>query len=50
MCGSVLHMGHYGAVCISASILFKYECRMENVFVLSWASVRRIVLGSVIPE
>ena len=30
---------------LSASILFKYECRMGYLFVLSWASVLRVALG-----
>ena len=39
--------GHGGDVCLSSSILFKYECMVEHLFVLSWAWVRWVALGSV---
>ena len=29
----------------SSSILFKYESRVAHLFVLSWARVRRVVMG-----
>ena len=48
LCGSVLQMGHNGNGC--SSILFKYESRVGNLFVLSWARVRRVALGSVVSE
>ena len=31
-------------MCLSSSILFKYECGMGHLFVLSWARVRRVSL------
>ena len=37
VCGFVL--------CHSSSILFRYECRVGHLFVLSWARVRRLALG-----
>ena len=36
VCGSDLQRGHSG---LSSSILFKYECSMGHLFVLSWAMV-----------
>ena len=33
---SVLQRGHSGYECLSSSILFKYECRVGHLFVLSW--------------
>ena len=33
--------------CLYSSILFKYECSMGHLFVLSWARVRQVFLGSV---
>ena len=37
MCGSVLQRGHSGDGRLCSSILFKYECRVGHLFVLSWA-------------
>ena len=31
-------------------ILFKYECRVGHLFVLSWAMVRWVALGSIVSE
>ena len=50
VCGSDLQRGHSGDGCLSSSILFKYECSRGHFFVLSWARVRRIALGSVVSE
>ena len=50
VCGSDLQRGHSGDGCLSSSILFRYECSMGHLFVLSWASVRRVTRGSVISE
>ena len=36
--------------CLSSSILFKYEPSTGHLFVLSWARVRRVALGSVVSE
>ena len=43
-------MGHSGDGCVSSSILFNYECRVGHLFVLNWARVRRVALGSVVSE
>ena len=45
VCGSDLQRGHSGDGCLSSSILFKYECSMVHLFVLSWARVRRVARG-----
>ena len=37
--------GHIGDGCLSSSILFKYESRVGQLFVLSWAMVRRVAMG-----
>ena len=50
VCGSVLQRGHNGDGSLSLSILFKYECRVGHLLVLSWAMVRRVAMGSVISE
>ena len=41
VCGSDLQRGHSGDGCLSSSIL-------GFLFVLSWARVRRVALGSVV--
>ena len=48
--GSDLQRGHSGDRGLSSSILFKYECSMGHLFVLSWTRVRRVALGSVVSE
>ena len=50
VCGSDLKRGHSGDGCLSLSILFKYECSIGHLFVLSWDSLRRDALGSVVSE
>ena len=50
VCGSDLQRGHSGDGCLSPSTLFKYECSMGHLFVLSWARVRRVALVSVASE
>ena len=50
MCGSDLQRGHSDDGCLSRSILFKYESSRGHLFVLSWARVGRIALGSVVSE
>ena len=35
----VIVCGHSSDRCLSLSILFKYECSMGQLFVLSWARV-----------
>ena len=37
-------------VCVSSSILFKYESSRGHLFVLSWARVQRVAMGSVVSE
>ena len=44
VCGFILQIGHSGDGCLSSLILFKYECRMGHLFVLSWVRVRWVVL------
>ena len=46
-CGSDPQRGHSGD---SACVLFKHECSMGQLFVLSRARVRRIALESVVSE
>ena len=48
--GSDLQREHSGDGCLPSSILFKYERSMGHLFVLSWARVRRVALGSVVSE
>ena len=48
VCGSVLQWGQSGDGGLSSSILFKYESRVVHLFVLSWARVQRVALGSVV--
>ena len=50
VCGSVLQMEHSGDGALSSSILFKYECRMAYLFVLSWDRVRGVARESVVSE
>ena len=37
--------GHSGDVCLSSSILLRYECRVRHLFVLIWPMVRWITIG-----
>ena len=46
----VLHRGHSGDGCHLASTLCKYDLRKGNLFVLSWARVRRVRRGSLSSE
>ena len=46
VCGSDLQRGHSGDGRLSSSILFKYESSRGHLFVLSWARIRRVALGS----
>ena len=45
VCGSDLQRGHSGDGCLTSSILFKYERSRGQLFILSWARVRRVVRG-----
>ena len=46
----VLQRGHSGDGCDLASTLCKYDLRKGDLFVLSWARVRRVRRGSVSSE
>ena len=46
VCGSDLLRGHSSDGCLSSSI----ESSRRDLFVLSWARVRRVALGSVVSE
>ena len=46
-CVWMLQRGHSGDVCVLASSLCKYDLRKGDLFVLSWARVRR---GSISSE
>ena len=50
VCGSDFQRGHSGDECLSSTILFKYERSMGHLFVLIWARVRWVALGSVVSE
>ena len=43
-------MGHSGDGCVLASTLCKYDLRKGELFVLSWARVRRVRRGSISSE
>ena len=49
-CVWVLQRGHSGDGCDLASTLCKYDFRNGDVFVLSWARVRRVMRGSISSE
>ena len=49
-CVWMLQRGHSGDECVLASTLCKYDLRKGNLFVLSWARVRRVMRGSVSSE
>ena len=42
----MLQRGHSGDVCVMASILCKFNLRKGDLFVLSWARVRRVRRGN----
>ena len=41
----ILQRGHSGDGCVLASTLCKYDLRKGDLFVLSWARVRRVRWG-----
>ena len=43
-----LQRGHSGDGCVLASTLCKYDLKKEDLFVLSWARVRRTTQGSIL--
>ena len=49
-CVWMLHRGHSGDGCVLASTLCKYDLRKGDLFVLSWARVRRVRRGSISSE
>ena len=49
-CVWMLQRGHSGDGCVLASTLCKYDLRKGNLFVLSWATVRRVRQGSLSSE
>ena len=49
-CVWMLQRGHSGDGCDLASTLFKYDLRKGDLFVLSWARVRRVRLESISSE
>ena len=49
-CEWVLQRGHSGDGCDLASTLCKYDLRKGELFVLSWAMVRRVRRGSLSSE
>ena len=46
----MLQRGHSGDGCVLPSTLYKYDLRKGDLFVLSWAMVRRVRLGSISSE
>ena len=46
----MLQRGHSGDGCDLASTLRKYDVRKGDLFVLSWARVRRVRQGSICSE
>ena len=49
VCGCYIG-GHSGDGCVLASTLCKYDLRKGDLFVLSWARVRRVRRGSLSSE
>ena len=49
-CVWMLQREHIGDVCLLAPILCKYDLRKGDLFVLSWARVRRVRRGSLSSE
>ena len=50
MCVWLLQRWHSGDGCVLASTLCKYDLRKGDLFVLSWARVRRVRRGSISSE
>ena len=49
-CVWMLQRGHSGDGCVLASTLCKYDLRKGDLFVRSWARVRRVRRGSISSE
>ena len=47
LCVSIFQRGQNDEVCLLVSILCKYHLRKGDLFVLSWARLRRVCLASV---
>ena len=47
-CVWMLQRGHSGDGCVLASTLCKYDLKKGDLFVLSWARVRRVRRGSML--
>ena len=50
MCVWMSQRGHSGDGCVLASTLCKYDLRMGDLFILSWAMVPRVKRGSLSSE
>ena len=50
VCVWMLQRGHSGDGCVWASTLCKYDLRKGDLFVMSWARVRRVRCGSLSSE
>ena len=50
VCVLMLQRGHSGDGCVLTSTLCKYDLRKEDLFVLSWARVRRVRWRSISSE
>ena len=50
LCVRMLHRGHSCDGCVLASTLCKYDFRKIDLFVMSWARVRRAMRGSISSE
>ena len=46
-CVLLLHRGHSGDGCDLTSTLYKHDLRKGDLYVLSWARVRRVRRGSI---
>ena len=49
-CVWMLQRGHSGDGCDLASTLYKYDFRKGELFIRSWAKVRRVRRGSISSE
>ena len=49
-CVSILQVGQSGDECLSVSTLCRYKQRKGDLFVRSWAMVRRVDLGSAVSD
>ena len=47
LCVRLLQRGYSGDGCVLVSTLCKYDLRKGDLFVLNWATVRRVMRGSI---